>query len=101
MDADTAKEKYKNSDTAVILDVREADSAAKSKLEQSIHVSRGLIEMKVPKLVPDEKTMIFTHCGGEVRASLAAYTLKQMGYQHVYAITAKYEDIKERFDNVT
>jgi phage shock protein E len=40
-----------------------------------------------------------THCAGGGRASLAALTLKQMGYAQVYAITAPFDDIKAAFDS--
>ncbi len=98
LDVESAKRLYQESDDAVIIDVREADSAAASKLNDSINISRGLIEMKVPGLIPNPDTVILTHCGGGGRATLAALTLQQMGYQNVYAITAKYEDIKFGFD---
>ena len=97
LDVAAAKALYEQSSGAVILDVREADSAAKSKLSDSANISRGLIEMKLPKLCPDPDTVILTHCGGGGRASLAAATLKDMGYNNVFAITAKYEDIKKVF----
>ena len=92
-----AKSLYKNSDNAIILDVRESGTAEKSKLKDSVNISRGLIEMKVPNLCEDPDTLILTHCGGGGRASLAAATLKEMGYSNVHAITAKYEDIKKEF----
>ena len=92
-----AKTIYQQSDGAVIVDVREADSAIKSKLNHSVNISRGLIEMKIPDQVPDPHTVILTHCGGGGRASMAAATLKEMGYENVYAITAKYDDIKKAF----
>jgi rhodanese-related sulfurtransferase len=98
LDVESAKRLYEESTDAVILDVREADSVAESKLNDSINISRGLIEMKVPGQIPNPDTVILTHCGGGGRASLAALTLQQMGYQNVYAITAKYEDIKASFD---
>ena len=79
------------------VDVREADSVAESRLDGSIHISRGLLEMKLPGQCPDANTLILTHCGGGGRASLAAHTLKQMGYQRVYAITAPYDEIKKAF----
>ncbi len=97
LDVSSAKALYENSENAVIIDVREANSAAESKLKDSINISRGLIEMKVPKLCPDPDTLILTHCGGGGRASLAALTLQEMGYTNVYAITAKFEDIKNAF----
>ena len=82
---------------AVIIDVREADSAAASCLSRSINISRGLLEMKVQKQCPDPDTVILTHCAGGGRASLAANTLRQMGYRNVHAITAPFEDIKKAF----
>ncbi len=94
LDIASAKALYEESENAVIIDVREADSAAKSKLKDSTNISRGLIEMKVPKLCPDPDTLILTHCGGGGRASLAALTLQEMGYTNVHAITAKYDDLK-------
>ena len=97
VDVASAKELYDRSENAVIIDVREAGSAAESKLSDSVNVSRGLIEMKVPKLCPDPDALILTHCGGGGRASLAALTLQQMGYTNVYAITATFEDIKKAF----
>lgn len=97
VDIDEANKIFKQSDNAVIIDVRETESANKSKLSVSVNISRGLIEMKVPGLVPEAETVILTHCGGGGRASMAVATLKDMGYKNVYAITAKYEDIKKVF----
>ncbi|TFH08461.1 MAG: sulfurtransferase [Nitrosomonadales bacterium] len=97
LDVSSAKALYEDSKNAVIIDVREAESADNSKLEGSINISRGLIEMKVPKLCPDPDTLILLHCAGGGRASLSALTLQKMGYTNVHAITAKFEDIKNAF----
>lgn len=97
LDVPAAKALYEKSESTLIIDVREADSAAKSKLEDSVNISRGLIEMQVPKLCTEPATLILTHCAGGGRASLAALTLQQMGYSNVHAITAKYDDIKDVF----
>ena len=97
LDIASAKALYEESENAVIIDVREADSVAVSKLRDSVHISRGLIEMKMPKLYPDPDTLILTHCGGGGRASLSALTLQEMGYTNVHAITEKFEDIKNTF----
>ena len=97
LDVQSAKTIYESSENAFIIDVREADSAEASKLVDSINISRGLIEARVPKLCSDPDTLILTHCGGGGRASLAALTLQEMGYTNVHAITAKYQDIKDTF----
>ena len=49
IDVVSAKKLYDQDSDAVIVDVREADSANESKLTDSIHISRGLIEMQLPK----------------------------------------------------
>lgn len=97
VDVAEAKKIFEESKGAVILDVREAGNAAESKLRESINVSRGLIEMKVPTHCPDPETIIFTHCAGGGRACLAAQSLQSMGYKRVYAITAPYEEILKAF----
>ena len=93
----SAKKLYDDAENAVIIDVREAHNAQKSKLKDSINISRGLIEMKIAKHCPNPETLILTHCGGGGRASLAALTLQKMGYNNVHAITATFEDIKDEF----
>ena len=97
IDALSAKSLYQNSVNAVIIDVREVNNYDESSLQDSINISRGLIEMKIAKYCPDSETLILTHCGGGGRASLAALTLKKMGYTNVHAITATFEDIKDDF----
>ena len=97
VDAQTAKKIYDENPDAIILDVRESENAAESKLKDSINISRGLVEMKLPRQCPHPNTLILTHCGGGGRASLTAKTLRQMGYDRVYAITAPYDEIKKVF----
>jgi phage shock protein E len=97
VDVAAAKKIYDENPHAVIVDVREAHSAGESKLSASVNISRGLLEMKVQQVCPQASTVILTHCGGGGRASLAAHTLQQIGYENVYAITAPFAEIKETF----
>jgi phage shock protein E len=97
VDVATARQIYDENADAIIVDVREAHSAGEDKLTDSVNISRGLLEMQVHKVCPEATTVILTHCGGGGRASLAAHTLQQMGYEEVYAITAPFDEIKEVF----
>ena len=97
VDLASAKTLYENAENPLIIDVSDAKNAEKSKLKDSINISRGLIEMKITKHCPDSETLILTHCGGGGRASLAALTLQKMGYTNVHAITATFDDIKDAF----
>ena len=98
VDVATARSIYEASPDAVIVDVREPAKALESKLEASINIDRGLLEYQVHKVCPDANTVILTHCGGGGRATMAAHTLKQMGYLRVYAITAPFDELKKAFD---
>ena len=97
VDISTARTLYESAESPVIIDVREADAASKSKLTNSINISRGLLEMKIEKQCPNPDALILLHCGGGGRASLAAQTLQQMGYTNVHAITARFDDILSEF----
>ena len=97
VDVETALRIYNENPGAVIIDVREADSAVACGLSESVNISRGLLEMKVHKVCAEPDNVILIHCGGGGRASLAAHTLQQIGYRKVYAITAPYEEIKKAF----
>ena len=80
VDVANAQRIYSENPGAVIVDVRGADSAAKSKLSDSVNIDRGLLEYQIQKACPDADTVILTHCGGGGRASMAALTLCQLGY---------------------
>ena len=60
VDVVSAKILYDNAKNPVIIDVREAKNAEKSKLKDSINISRGLIEMKIAKYCADSETLILT-----------------------------------------
>jgi len=97
VDVISAKQLADTSETVIILDVREPHEAAESKLEISINIPRGLLEMKVQNHCSEPATLILTHCAAGGRASLAAARLHEMGYTNVHAITAKFDDIKKAF----
>ena len=97
VDVPAARKIYDENPDSVIIDVREAEKAREDKLSDSVNVDRGLLEYQIHKICPDANAVIITHCGGGGRASMAAHTLKQMGYTRVYAITAPYDEIKQAF----
>lgn len=104
LDIPAAKALYSANKEAVIIDVREAQNANDAndandaKLNASINIPRGVLEMQIAKHCPQPNSLILMHCAGGGRATLAALTLQDMGYTNVHAITAKFEDIKTEFD---
>ena len=97
LNAHDAKEFYEVTPGTTIIDVREPAEAEKAKLKQSINIPRGLLEMKITELCPDDDLPILLHCGAGGRASLCARALQNMGYTNVHIIDAEFEEIQDAF----
>jgi len=98
IDPSQARILIEDNSNIVVIDVREPAEANASKLTCSINIPRGLLEMKIQSHCSDKDTIILTHCAAGGRASLAAARLKEMGFNNVHAITAKFIDLKNIID---
>ena len=78
----------------IIIDVREPKEHEKAALPSAINIPRGVLEYKISDVCTDKATPIMVHCGGGGRASLAAQSLSNLGYENIYAILAKFDDLK-------
>lgn len=85
----------RQADGATLLDVREADEFAKDHAVNSQHLSKGMIEVKIEKQIPDTATEIICYCGGGNRSALVADNLQKMGYQNVYSLTGGFRAWKD------
>ena len=83
-----------NSDT-LIFDIREQAEYRQGCIPGAIHLSRGLIEFHIHKVVeqsrtdlntPQEEQAIVLYCGTGGRSSLAAKTVEELGYKNVKSI---------------
>ena len=98
IDATKARELLMKNPEATLIDVREKETHDNSSITNSLNIPRGVLEFKVAKACPNPESLILTHCQGGGRASLAALTLKRMGYDNVYAITESFDTIKQMLD---
>jgi rhodanese-related sulfurtransferase len=80
----------------VILDVREPNDHAHSRIENSTNIPRGVLELEVEDTIPDRNRTVVTYCGGGGRSALAADVLQQMGYRDVYSLQGGYKQWKEK-----
>lgn len=71
---------------ALLIDVREGDEFATGHACGAIHLSRGVLELRIEGLVPDPATPILCCCGGGSRSALAADSLQNMGYTNVASV---------------
>jgi len=95
--AEEAARLVAETDGALVIDVREPSEAAEGSVRGSVNVPRGVLEMKIGKVAPDEDRPLFLHCASGGRAALSACALRDMGYTEVYLIDAKFEDIATAF----
>jgi len=84
--------KCKN-DNGIIIDVREPAEFAEKAASNTINIPRGLLEMKMLQMHPDENLAIFIHCATGARATFAAEQLKRVGYKNVWVVTSMLDDV--------
>jgi glyoxylase-like metal-dependent hydrolase (beta-lactamase superfamily II) len=70
----------------VILDVRERDAYARNHVPGAKHLARGQLEMKVDETFPDPDVEILTICEFGKISTLAAATLRQLGFRRAVAL---------------
>ena len=75
------------SDGAVLLDIRDKEEHDKSKIEGSINVSRGKLEMNIEGIIPDLNSTIICYCNANNRGALSAASLRDMGYYNAMFIS--------------
>jgi phage shock protein E len=68
---------------AVLVDVRETDEFDNGHAQGAIHLSKGVVELRIEETVPNVSTPIICYCGGGSRSALAADNLQKMGYTNV------------------
>ena len=70
----------------VILDVREADAYAAGHVPGAIHVPRGQLELRADSVFPDPGVRILTCCEFGKISTIAAATLRSMGFLGAIAL---------------
>ena len=73
-------------DKVYLVDVREESEWARGRLPGALHLSKGVIERDIEKVIPDKSAPIVLYCGGGFRSALAADNLQKMGYTRVISM---------------
>lgn len=76
----------------VLLDVREKEAFDKGHLPGAKHLPRGQLELRVDKELPDPGARILAYCQLGRISTLAAATLRAMGYTRAVALDGGFED---------
>jgi glyoxylase-like metal-dependent hydrolase (beta-lactamase superfamily II)/rhodanese-related sulfurtransferase len=75
----------------VILDVREQDAYAKEHIPGAMNLPRGQLELRVDELLPDPTRRVLTYCEFGKISTLAAATLRDIGYSRAIALDGGFQ----------
>jgi len=70
----------------VLIDVRESDAFAAGHVPGAVHIPRGQLELRVNEALPDPSVEILTVCEFGKISTLAAATLRELGYGRSVAL---------------
>lgn len=70
----------------VVLDVRERDAWERGRIPGARHLARGQLELKIDETFPDPEIAILTVCEFGKVSTLAAATLRQLGFRRTVAL---------------
>ena len=84
-DINVGLEKFRMTDSAVLLDVRTKEEYAERKIEGSINLPLDEIQ-NIASVVPDKSTPIFLYCRSGKRSGRAKKALASMGYTNAVNI---------------
>ncbi len=94
VDASTAMAEIAHNQGTVV-DVRELVEVASLTTPRSVNIPRGILEMKIVEVIPDDNHPIYVHCASGGRATLAAQQLIRMGYLRVTVVTCPAGTVKD------
>jgi len=80
------KNRQRQGDAFYLVDVREESEWQAGHLPGAMHLSKGIIERDIEKMIPDPQTPIVLYCGGGFRSALAADNIQKMGYSQVVSM---------------
>lgn len=75
-----------NSRDLVVLDIREKDAFEAGHVPGAIHLPRGQLELRVDAVLPDPTVRVLTCCEFGKISTLAAATLRDLGYGRAVAL---------------
>jgi len=80
----------------ILIDVREFEEWENGHLPNAIHLSKGSIESKIEKYIPNKKQKLYLYCGGGYRSVLAGISLKEMGYANIVSVDGGFRQWSEK-----
>ena len=91
---EVSAEEVRDMEGATLVDVREESEWAEGRVAGAVHLSRGVLESRAEKALPDKDAPIVCYCGGGGRSALSADALREMGYTNVSSMAGGFRGWK-------
>jgi rhodanese-related sulfurtransferase len=94
-DVKTIRQRMERGEDFRLIDVREDNEYAASRIPGAEHIGRGVLERDAESKLPDHDEEIVLYCGGGFRSALAADNLQKMGYTNVMSMDGGFRAWRE------
>ena len=84
----------RETDSPVLVDVRERSEWDEGYIPGAIHVPRGHLESRIEQAVPDRGATVILYCASGNRSAFAAKALEELGYENVASLQGGFGDWK-------
>jgi molybdopterin/thiamine biosynthesis adenylyltransferase/rhodanese-related sulfurtransferase len=84
----------RETDSPVLVDVRERSEWDEGYIPGAIHVPRGHLESRIEQAVPDRDATVILYCASGNRSAFAAKALEELGYENVASLQGGFGDWK-------
>ncbi len=91
MTIDEYRERRKNGEPLVLVDVREDREWDLGHLPDTVHLGKGIVERDIERSHPDKNTPLVFQCGGGYRSALVCDNLQKMGYTNIWSLAGGYK----------
>lgn len=86
LDVYAIKKKLDENHRFYLIDVQETEEWRLAHIKEAIHLSKGVIERDIEKMIPDKNSEIVLYCSGGFRSALATDNVQKMGYTNIYSM---------------
>jgi rhodanese-related sulfurtransferase len=90
----TRTAELRETDSPVLVDVRERSEWDEGYIPGAVHVPRGHLESRIEQAVPDRGATVILYCASGNRSAFAAKALEELGYENVASLQGGFGDWK-------
>jgi sulfur-carrier protein adenylyltransferase/sulfurtransferase len=90
----TRTAELRETDSPVLVDVRERSEWDEGSIPGAIHIPRGNLESRIEQAVPDRDAHVILYCASGNRSAFAAKALEELGYENVASLQGGFGDWK-------